>query len=684
MTMNINRSHQNGVSLSRLVPSLALLAALVSPIHADITIGDKVWLDANGNGIQDAGEPAVANVTVNIYLTADNSSVDFTTTNGAGNYSFTVPDGSYYLEFIAPPGLTFSARGQGGDDTLDCDVNPDGKTDSVNASTNDLDCGLIQPTSVGGRVFDDLNGDGIQDAGEVGAVNVVLQLWYTDDATYGDDDDVLIRSATTDVNGAYVFGNLVANQDYYIKLILPAGYGASPMDEGADDELDSDFDPDPAKLYTEIFSVPYGTEIGSVDAGIFKTVKFRGRVWNDVNGNGVREAGEGNLGADATVKLYDAGANGAIGGGDDVEVESINTTSTYSFAGVAPGKYYVKVTPPAGWDFVRQDAGSNDNVDSDVDEDDGTSAVYTVTSGLADIVVDAGLNNFGSVSGIVWKDSNNNGVKNGGETGKGGAAVGLYQAGNDSVIGTNDDVFVKSTITANDGTYTIAKVVAGDYYVKFSQPAGYVFSPQNQGGDDTVDSDADENGMTDEFSVAAGTETANISCGLRVDTDGDGTADHEDGCPQNPHKIAPGDCGCDKLDTDTDGDGVADCIDNCPTVFNPTQRDFDGDGVGDACDNCPSVANANQKDSNKNGIGDACETDDDEIPEAEPPTPDDDSDDDEDIQDDDNDQTPDEGADESTNWLFPLLFPFCGWFSWTGYLTMVAGYAAFVAWRRRR
>ena len=668
---------------SRFLLAMLVLGWFAGPIFADITIGNKAWLDTNGDGTQDGGEAAAGSVVVKIYLAADDSLQGTTTTDGAGAYSFTVADGTYYLVFTAPNGMTFCAKDQGGDDTADSDVNPDGTTGTVNATTNDLDCGLIEPTSVGDFVFNDLNGDGLQDDGEAGVANVTVQLWYTDDATIGDADDALVATTSTDGDGAYSFGSLVASQDYYLKLILPAGYAVSPMDEGADDDLDSDFDPDPAKLYTDIFSVAYSEEVTNVDAGIYKTIKFRGRVWDDEDGDGVRETGEGNIGANATVKLYDAGADEEIGGGDDVEEESVNTTSTYSFAGVGPGVYYVKITAPAGWDFVRENQGDDNDFDSDVDESTGASQVFSVTSGHADVVIDAGLNAFGSVNGLVWYDGNSDGIQDGAASGPEDVAVGLYTAGDDDEIGTDDDEFVKGTTTADDGTYTITKVPAGDYYVLFSPPTGYTFSPQDQGDDDTADSDADEDGLTAEFTVVASTAKNNIDCGLRVDSDGDGTADDEDGCPYDADKTAPGDCGCGHLDTDTDEDGVADCDDNCLDTANDSQRDFDGDGVGDACDNCPSVANADQKDANHNGIGDACETDDDEIPQAEPP--DDNSEDPNDSgAPSDGNGTPDDGSDETPTGLLPILFPFCGFFGWTGYLTMLAGYTTFVAWRRRR
>jgi hypothetical protein len=92
-----------------------------------------------------------------------------------------------------------------------------------------------------------------------------------------------------------------------------------------------------------------------------------------------------------------------------------------------------------------------------------------------------------------------------------------------------------------------------------------------------------------------------------TDSDGDGTLDCNDGCPNDPDKAAPGSCGCGTPDTDTDGDAIADCVDNCPTTENTDQFDADNDGVGNACDNCPDESNADQADADGDGIGDACD-----------------------------------------------------------------------------
>gem|GEM_PF-5911019 len=101
------------------------------------------------------------------------------------------------------------------------------------------------------------------------------------------------------------------------------------------------------------------------------------------------------------------------------------------------------------------------------------------------------------------------------------------------------------------------------------------------------------------------------------DSDGDGTNDCVDGCPNDPDKTEPGICGCGIADDDSDGDGVADCVDGCPNDPDKTEPgicgcgiaddDSDGDGVADCVDNCPDIANPDQADSDGDGIGDACE-----------------------------------------------------------------------------
>ncbi len=76
---------------------LGSLAALCQ--SAPIEIGDRVWLDSNGNGLQDANEPGIANVTVHLYAADGTTLLHTTTTDANGNYVFSIsPYTSYVIK----------------------------------------------------------------------------------------------------------------------------------------------------------------------------------------------------------------------------------------------------------------------------------------------------------------------------------------------------------------------------------------------------------------------------------------------------------------------------------------------------------------------------------------------------------------------------------------------------------
>lgn len=67
-------------------------------------IGDRVWLDNNGNGLQDSGEPGIANIRLHIYR-SNGVYYGSTLTNSLGHYQLAVPSGySYYLSIEVPQG----------------------------------------------------------------------------------------------------------------------------------------------------------------------------------------------------------------------------------------------------------------------------------------------------------------------------------------------------------------------------------------------------------------------------------------------------------------------------------------------------------------------------------------------------------------------------------------------------
>jgi PKD repeat protein len=84
------------------------------------------------------------------------------------------------------------------------------------------------------------------------------------------------------------------------------------------------------------------------------------------------------------------------------------------------------------------------------------------------------------IGGLAWNDYNANGIQNTGEPGISGISVGLY---------TPNGSQVDTVLTDTHGLYSFGIFTAGEYYIQFSLPSGYRFSPEHQGSDDTKDSD---------------------------------------------------------------------------------------------------------------------------------------------------------------------------------------------------
>ena len=72
------------------------------------SLGDRVWVDTNANGIQDVGEVGLAGVTVHL-LSSGNEVLATTVTDASGLYLFDgLVDGTYRVQFIRPSGYAFT------------------------------------------------------------------------------------------------------------------------------------------------------------------------------------------------------------------------------------------------------------------------------------------------------------------------------------------------------------------------------------------------------------------------------------------------------------------------------------------------------------------------------------------------------------------------------------------------
>ncbi len=95
---------------------------------------------------------------------------------------------------------------------------------------------------------------------------------------------------------------------------------------------------------------------------------------------------------------------------------------------------------------------------------------------------------------------------------------------------------ISSTITAGGGAYSFPGLVPGDYRVEFISPVGYLISPADQGGDDSLDSDANPGtGRTPLTTLSSGESELTLDAGMYelasigdfvwTDSDADGVQD---------------------------------------------------------------------------------------------------------------------------------------------------------------
>jgi hypothetical protein len=345
-------------------------------------IGDFVWRDLNNDGIQDAGEPGISGVTVNLRAAADNALLQTDTTDANGNYLFNgVCPGNYRVEVVPPTGATASPTLQGGNDAVDSNPNPSPVTllldDSVDLTH---DFGFFFPlASLGDFVWEDLDRDGLQDVGEPGIPGVSVELLKCDGTT-------LLASTTTNAGGLYLFTNLDEGC-YQVRFGLPAGYSRTPLDAG-NDSIDSDANV--ATGVTGSYNLAWGETNLTVDSGLYRLATLGDYVWIDTDMDGVQDTGEtqGVVGAIATLQVCAGGV--PTGAAPGVVPQVIGSSGAYLFTNLVPGSYAVQFTIPTGFTISPQNAGGDDTKDSDANTATGMSPCVTLLSGQTNLTVDAG------------------------------------------------------------------------------------------------------------------------------------------------------------------------------------------------------------------------------------------------------------------------------------------------------
>jgi hypothetical protein len=322
-------------------------------------IGNYVWRDDNRNGVQDVGEPPLSGVPVYLYDADDPTSALVTTaTDVAGYYEFKpIPSGNYRVGFGNPYNYDVATQDAGNNDALDSDINLNTlQTAPILVANGDsipiIDAGFMPMQLIGNRVWSDVNGNGIQDGGELGIEGATVSLYKV--------GGILQETQTTTSSGAFQFRTEPGN--YYLIFdastnLAGINYVSVPKNAGSDIDVDSDAGTNNGQTANLVLVA--GTDRLDIDAG------FRGV--EDCS-NGVDDDGDGDTDcADSecqpVITIVNYQPPTCIGSGQNGQISIVATgqgtlsysvlktpiwQSTNSFSNLRSGQYTVRVKNDAG------------------------------------------------------------------------------------------------------------------------------------------------------------------------------------------------------------------------------------------------------------------------------------------------------------------------------------------------
>jgi hypothetical protein len=503
--------------------NVGLNTITVKPIDCAVQIGEFVWHDTDGDGVQEPGEPGLNGVRV--WLKSLDDTILATAVTGRGPFN----QGGYYLfermaGFCAgtykievdastlPAGFSPSPiNAPGSDATTDSQASPATVTLDTDVATNHtIDFGYTTffNGKVGGTVWHDVNGNGLQEAGEPGIEGVRINVY--------DGANALAGTTTSVANGYDISG--LSPGSFRVEVdatTLPAGF-APTIPFAGPPEIDSDGSP---AFITLGALTPTARDIGFGYVGTCVGT-IGDLVWYDRNQNGTQDAGEPGL---ASIRVGLVKADGT-----PVATTSTNTDGRYSFGALCAGSYRVVIDPadlPAGFTpTIVQHKPAGVTLDSNGSPADVVLATDSSTDDTIDLGYIAACS--GKIGDRVWRDQNRNGLQDEGETGFAGVTINLRRR--------SDNTIIQSDTTDAAGAYRFDGLCPGDYIIEMAPPDGATVSPTLK-GDPTLDSDLnptkirllfdDSSDLTVDFGLFA---DGGIGDRVWRDDDGDGVQDSDE------------------------------------------------------------------------------------------------------------------------------------------------------------
>lgn len=512
------------------------------------SIQGRKYNDINGNGDFDDSEKIDANRlngwTIELYKdslgsTAVTSMVTGSNSLAKGQYRFNnLLPGQYYVCEIGQTGWTqtepSSSTGV---------YNNGGYCHSITLSPGqnltNIQFGNFQLGSISGQKFNDINGNGIKDPGEVGLSGVTIYL----DKNLNNILDVGDTSTITDANGNYLFNNLTVgtyhNNSYAVKEVVPTGWTQTyPVGN------------------THYVSITSGVGATNVDFGNVRLSDVHGYKWSDLDGDGNPDENEPLL--SGWQIFIDSNNNQTL----DIGETSMTTSSDpnhlgwYWFQDLLPGTYHICEVNQTGW---TQTYPTNNCHTIELPQERSTDWTVNMVEGPE---YNFGNQQLATVTTTKFNDANGNGHFDEGEAVLSDWTINLSDVGS-SMTDSNGQAIFKNLFP--NVTYYLDEVLQSGWnqtniYCE-SEPDSVCGNGYVEAGEECDDANSINNDACDN------------SCHSTIDSDGDEIFDGQDNCPLVANASQ----------SDMDGDGVGDACDNCPSDANPDQADSNSDGIGDVC-----------------------------------------------------------------------------------------------------
>ncbi len=512
------------------VYDLSLTKTLINP-QSSYTIGQSIAFNIT---VKNEGTLVANNVKITDYLpcgftfnTSGNSG--WALNSGNGYYEYTIPSLAIGQTVVLTLNVTTASCGTinahvnkaeissgnlvTGGPGVDIDSTPDNNPNNDPEDEDDSDSepiNVVQQASIGDFVWNDNNGNGLQDGGELGIGGVFVQLFSN--------SGMLIQSTTTNAAGIYIFNNVQAGS-YYLKFTPASQYTFIDANVGSNDNIDSDVTGSNGVGTTSLFNVIAGVNSNAYDAGLYVCSKIGDLVWYDVDKDDIHDLNENGING-LTVELYRQINGSWIFYDNEITGHKPNTPSDdgyFQFC-VPPGTYHIKVVmPPLGFVQAKPNIlgiipigqANEQNNDSDLTNANGagTTPTFVLVSGQNILTIGAGFYPMATAGNLVWEDTNANGKQEAGEPKIAAVLVEAFDQNNQKI---------GQDITDNDGIYKIDYLGKNNYYLRFTPPQGYGMTVSNSTYEDE-DSDVDHSNGTNTTALIAflpGIDYINIDAGL--------------------------------------------------------------------------------------------------------------------------------------------------------------------------